>query len=178
MPRKFLKKHLPDHNRLSDHKHLKFIGPRLLSHDLWHIHRRSISVGAAVGLFCAYLPIPFESIVAAFAAIWLRANVPLSVGLVFISNPLTWIPLYWPGYLVGTTILGVPALPYEKLTMEWLINEAYVTLFVGCLIVGSILAPVSYVVVQLLWRLHVVSAWRDRRERRRKRKTKRAEEKS
>ena len=174
MPRKFLKKHLPDHNKLSDHKHLKMIGPRLMAHDLWHINRRSISLGTAVGLFCAYLPIPFESIVAAFAAIWLRANVPLSVGLVFISNPLTWIPLYWPGYLVGSALLGEPTRSYEKLTMEWggWANETYFTLFVGCLIVGTVMAPISYFVVQLLWRLHVVAAWRERRRKRKEIKKK------
>jgi uncharacterized protein (DUF2062 family) len=56
--------------------------------------------------------------------------------------------------------------------MEWLVNETYFTLFVGCLIVGTVMAPMSYFVVQLLWRLHVVAAWRERRRKRKEIKKK------
>ena len=40
-----------------------------------------------VGLFVAFMPIPGQTIAAAVLAVLLRCNLPLSVGLVFVTNP-------------------------------------------------------------------------------------------
>ena len=37
---------------------------------------------------------PFETVVVIFLAIMWRANLPVSISVVWISNPLTWVPLY------------------------------------------------------------------------------------
>ena len=69
MPRKFLRKYLPDPMRIQEHKHLRMFGQRLADPNLWHLNRRSIAGGTAIGLFCAMLPMPFQMLPAAALAI-------------------------------------------------------------------------------------------------------------
>ena len=136
MPRRFLRKILPHHKEIKRHRYLRFLGSRLSHPSLWHINKYSVSGAVGVGLFCAFLPIPFEMVIAAIMAIALRVNLPISVLGVFISNPFTWVPLYGPAYLLGAWILGEPTIPLESMTIEWLTRNLLV-LWVGCLIAGT-----------------------------------------
>jgi len=56
-----------------------------------------------------YLPPLGRLLIAAAGAIAFRVNLPISVALVWISNPVTIPPMYYFAYLVGSWILGVPA---------------------------------------------------------------------
>jgi len=56
----------------------------------------------AVGLFCAFVPLPIQMLLAAAAAIIFRVNLPISVGLVWITNPVTIPPMFYFCYKVGT----------------------------------------------------------------------------
>ena len=72
---------------------------------LFHLSRRSVSLGVMVGLFWAFTPIPFQMLPAAITAWIIRANLPLSVALVWISNPVTVPPLLLIAYGIGSWIL-------------------------------------------------------------------------
>ncbi|MEA3292554.1 MAG: DUF2062 domain-containing protein [Pseudomonadota bacterium] len=135
MPRRFLQRHLPPMHQVKSHRHLGFLGERLQEPYLWHLNRHSVARAVAIGLFCAYLPIPFEMVPAALLAILFRANLPISVLLVWISNPLTWIILYSPPYLLGAQLLGEPQVPLDHLTVGWL-KQNMAALWLGCLIFG------------------------------------------
>ena len=104
---------------------------------------------------------------AALAAIVVRVNLPISVVVVWISNPLTWLPLYGSAYLLGAALLDKPQMPLDTITMAWLWQHLG-TLWVGCLLLGSIAAVAGYLTSSLLWRSHVLSNFRARRERRRR----------
>jgi uncharacterized protein (DUF2062 family) len=166
---KSIKKRLPTRHDVQRNKYLQFLGDHLHSPNLWGFNRRSVARATAIGLFCAYLPIPFEMIPAAIAAILWRANLPLSLAWVWISNPLTWIPLWAPAYFLGSWLLNQPSVPMADLTVE-IITQKYVTLWLGCLTLGAAVGAAGYALVTLIWRSRVVSRWGRRREIRKKRK--------
>ena len=51
MPKKLLKKYMPDPEMLKQQKSLQFLGDRLHEPNLWHLNRKSVSLAFAVGLF-------------------------------------------------------------------------------------------------------------------------------
>lgn len=115
---------------------------------------------------------PFEMVVAIFMACMMRGNLPLAVGGVWISNPITWIPLYTPPYLVGAKILGVEAVNLSEVSVGQL-GIHYVALWLGCLIFGIILALTAHFTISLVWSGQIRQRWRRRKEARLQRKKQR-----
>lgn len=74
---------------------------------LWRLTERTMPRAAAIGLFTAWIPIPGQMVVAAAAAIYFNANLPVAVGLVWVSNPLTWVPLAYLAYYVGALLMDI-----------------------------------------------------------------------
>jgi uncharacterized protein (DUF2062 family) len=66
---------------------LRPLGEWIYEPKLWHISRTSTAMAFAIGLFGAMIPIPGQVFLAAFLAIRLGANLPLSVALVWVTNP-------------------------------------------------------------------------------------------
>ena len=142
----------------------------LLKPELWHLHRRSVGGAFFIGLFCAFLPIPTQMLVAGLLAVLARCNVPISIALVWISNPLTFAPMFFFAYKLGAWLLGVETQEVGwELSWRWL-GETFLAiwwpLIVGCLVCGWVAGLTGAVVSRTVWRLHVVRRWRRRRERR------------
>jgi len=154
---------LPTKKDVMDNRHLQIFGDVLHNPNLWHFNRRSVANATAIGLFCAYLPMPFEMLAAALGAILFSGNLPLAVAWVWISNPLTWIPLYTPAYLLGSWLLDKEAAG-GHVTMSVLI-ESYAALWLGCLIIGTLGAAAGWFVIHQLWRIKVRSDRAERVER-------------
>ena len=68
---------------------------------MWHINRRSVSTAIFIGLFCAFIPLPSQMLLAALIAIWLKVNLPLSVALVWVSTLITMGPMFYFAYKLG-----------------------------------------------------------------------------
>ncbi|MEJ2176733.1 MAG: DUF2062 domain-containing protein, partial [Gammaproteobacteria bacterium] len=81
---------MPSPGRIRSLRLLRYFGDRIHDHHLWRVNRQSVSRATAIGLFCAYLPLPMQMLPAALLAIFFRANLPISILLVWISNPFTW----------------------------------------------------------------------------------------
>ena len=62
MPKKMIKRLMPDHHTIKNNKHLQIFGTLLHNANLWHLNRRSVAKVFAVGLFCAFIPIPFQMV--------------------------------------------------------------------------------------------------------------------
>ncbi len=166
VPRKYLKKVLPGLAHVKELWGFRYLEKWLGHPNLWHINRSSIALGAAVGLFVSYLPVPGQSLIAAAAAILVRANLPLSVVLVWITNPLTIVPMYAPAYLLGSSLLGDDPVHHP---VEWTVaalGHDLGALWLGCLLFGAALAALGWTLVHLYWRWHVRSSWDTRRRRR------------
>ncbi len=66
-----------------------------------------IARGVAIGLVVAFSPfLGFHMIIALSIATLLKANKALAVAMVWLSNPLTLLPVYLPSYLLGRLLVG------------------------------------------------------------------------
>ncbi len=108
MPRRLLQRYLPHPDTLRRQRSLRFMGQLIGNPSLWMLSRRSVANAFFVGLFCALLPIPGQMALAALGAWFLRANLPLSVGLVWITNPLTMPLIFYGNYRLGAWLLDGP----------------------------------------------------------------------
>ena len=174
MPRKLIKRIIPDHKKIREHKHLRFFGTLLHDPNLWHLNRRSVRGAITIGLFMAFMPFPSQMLLAAAAAIMARVNLPISVALVWISNPLTIPPMFYSAYKVGTWILNIPRRELEfELSVQWMMAEVgaiWAPLLTGCLVLGTLSAAAGNIAIRLLWRMHVWQYIKKRRERRKLRR--------
>lgn len=178
MPRKFLRKYLPSHTAISNNRHVARLGPLLKHHNLWHLHRRSVAGGVAVGMFAGLIPgsNPVQFTAAALLAIAFRVNLPIAVIVTLYSNPFTIVPLYYLAFKLGQVALQgdgatlpsfTPELDERGLSawlpaaLEWLTSVGR-PLLVGVPLLAVILSAISYVLVRWCWRCHVVWAWRKR----------------
>ncbi|MEA1081760.1 DUF2062 domain-containing protein [Marinobacter qingdaonensis] len=174
MPKKFMKRYLPTPEKVKAMKSLHFLGDILHEPNLWHINRHSVARAFLVGIWFCFIPMPFQMIGAAFFAIWFNANLPLSVALVWISNPITMPPIFYFSYKVGTWVLDRPVLNFEfQLSWAWIserLVDIGIPLYLGSLIVGTAAACIAYLIIQFLWRRKIRSDWRVRRHARLRRK--------
>lgn len=167
MPKKFMKRYLPTPDKVRAIRSLHFLGDILHEPNLWHINRHCVSRAFFIGIFWCFLPMPFQMAAAAFCAIWFNANLPLSVALVWISNPLTMPPIFYFNYKVGAWLLGRPVMTFEfQLSWSWISNRIVdigIPLYFGSIIIATVAACVSYLIIQYLWRRKVRSEWGRRR---------------
>ena len=166
MFKKFFQRYIPDRDYLKKNKSLRFLGDHLFNVNLWHFNRRSVAKACAVGIFCAFIPMPFQMVPAAALAIYLRCNLPISIALVWITNPLTMPVIFFFTYKVGCILLNIP--PNEagfQFNWEWLtaqLSRIWVPLYLGSILCGTIAAAVSYFAIRIAWRIHVIRAWKYR----------------
>lgn len=174
MAKKLIKKYLPHPKIITDNRLIRLLGPRLHDPSLWHINRKSFSGAIAVGVFFAFMPVPFQMLLAALAAISLRFNILVAVSTVWISNPITLAPMFYFCYRIGAAILDTHADNFNfELSFDWVVTgmlDIWQPLILGCLVVGLVSATVSYWLMQFLWRYHLLTRIKNRRESRRRRK--------
>lgn len=177
MAKKIVKRYMPDVHKIRHHRHLRFFGTLLHDPNLWHLNRHSVAGAVAAGLFMAFIPMPFQMIPAAALAIWFRVNLPISVALVWLTNPITIPPVFYFCYKLGTWVLHRPVRPVTfgisdttfELSWTWVTHEfgnIWQPLLLGSVVVASLAALAGYWGMRAFWRLHVVRAWEARRKKR------------
>ena len=176
--RNFFRKFLPHHETVKNQHWLKPFGQWLQHPNLWHLHRRSVAGGVAIGLFCGLIPGPFQIIGAALLAVLLRVNLPVAAFTTLYTNPLTIVPLYLVAYELGAWVSGahngvaVAQLSFPEMSWrnwagelwDWLMRLGE-PILIGLPLLGLSLAIIGYVAVRLAWRVVVVLKWRARRQR-------------
>ena len=170
MAKKIIKRFMPNENVIKEHKHLQFLGDQLHNPHLWHLNRHSVAKAFAAGLFVAWLPLPGQMVIAAIAALYFHANMAISVALVWLTNPLTWIPLFYFAYRLGLWFLNMsPATDFD-FTLENVmahIGTLWAPLFLGCLFLSVTCATAGYFGIQSFWRWYVNKKWQHRQQLRR-----------
>ncbi|MEN8259666.1 MAG: DUF2062 domain-containing protein [Pseudomonadota bacterium] len=167
MPKKFIRRIMPHHDTIRQHKNLQFLGERLHDPNLWHLNRRSVSAAFAVGLFTAWIPTPGQMAIAAVAAFYLRANLPISVVLVWVTNPLTMPPMFYFAYRVGLSALSLPQQENFSFSTDTFLSglgDIWQPFLLGCLILGTISAIAGFFGMRALWRYVVIKQWIRRKD--------------
>ena len=187
MPRKFFRKYLPSHAAVRANRYVARFGSWLQHHNLWHLHRRSVAGGVAVGMFAGMIPgsNPVQFTAAALLAMAFRVNLPIAVIVTLYSNPFTIVPLYFLAFKLGQLALlengnTLPPLAFGlegKGFSEWLpaalswLTSVGKPLLVGLPLLALLLSVISYFVVRWTWRYYVVYTWRRRHQLRMNRST-------
>ena len=164
-----LRKYLPTAKEIQEYRYLHIFGDSLKQAELWTFNRQTTAKGIAIGIFCAFLPMPFEMIPALFLAIMLRGNLPFAIAGIWISNPVTWVPLYTPCYFLGAWIFGIEPVQLTEIRILEL-GLHYIALWLGCLIVGIALSISVHFLITFLWRSDTLQRWERRKLLRQKRK--------
>ena len=167
MPRKSLKRYLPTPTDIRANPTLKPVAHLLARSEIWHLNRRSAAGAVFIGLFCAFLPIPMQMVVAAALAIATRCNLPISIALVWITNPITIPPIFYFTYRLGAWLLNMHiAQPDIELSFSWIWQNlgtiGYPLLF-GSLVCGWVAGVTGFVLTRVVWRVHAIQRWKARR---------------
>jgi uncharacterized protein (TIGR03546 family) len=121
-----------------------------------------LALGVALAMFVMFTPtLGLQMIITVFLAWLLRANKTVGLPVVWISNPVTFVPIFYPCYVVGCWLLDKPQIESDfwqhlstpPLQASWLEGvQYYWTLFLdvaaplwlGGLIVGTFLGALTY----------------------------------
>ncbi len=76
-----------------------FVAHRLTNKNLWIANYNTVARGVFIGFFWMMIPLPLQMTPVVISAIILRANIPIAISTVWISNPLTWVPMYLGNYI-------------------------------------------------------------------------------
>ena len=184
-----LKAWLPSPDTIRRQRWLRWLAPFMSHPRLWHLSRKGVAMGVALGVFFGLL-IPIAQMPAAgVAAVVLRANLPAAMASTFVTNPVTFGPVYYAAYRLGKVVLGEDAPPHEQALDEerlveeltaapeevpaslgvverlqrWLaqIGRVGKPLFTGLVILAIACGLTVYVLTDALWRLRV--RWNRRR---------------
>jgi uncharacterized protein (DUF2062 family) len=109
--RKRLQRWMPTPESVRSNRSLAFLGPLLGRPWLWNLSRRRVAAGAAIGVFFGFLIPIAQILVAAGAAVLLRANLPVAAVATLVTNPFTFAPVYVAAYYTGAAVLGESANP-------------------------------------------------------------------
>ena len=174
MPKKTLKMLVPSPAKLREFKSLHLLGEWIYAGNLWHVNRYSASMAFFIGFFVAFMPVPGQMLLAALLAVLLSCNLPLSVSLVWITNPVTMPAIFFLAYKVGAMIIDVPLQNIEfELSFFWLstsLGTIWKPFLLGCFICGLFFGSLGYFVISMLWRWQVIRRWHDRKRRRAEKK--------
>lgn len=171
---------MPSPEAVRHNRWLRWLGPALHHPRLWHVSRRGLAMGVAVGIFFGLL-VPLAQIpLSAAAAVVLRANLPVAVASTLVSNPATFGPLYYMAWRIGSAVLGETVeagspeeMPEDPEALEPVPHDSWLgkalarmkaigkPLLLGLAILACAAGLTAYALVSWAWALRV--RWRRRR---------------
>ena len=150
---------------------------RLVFHHLLHADDPPyrLAMGVALGVFIAFTPtVGIQMMLGAFFAWVLRANKAVAVAVVWISNPVTTVPMYYGCYKVGEAVVGSggrdwawwselmkpPIGWWSGVVFYWeRLWEVAVPLWTGSLITATILGVPTYFLCYYVIRIYRMRRW-------------------
>ena len=167
-PRQLIRRYLGDRESIARSRVTGWLGKRLHDSEVWHLGRRSVAGGVGLGFFLAFIPIPIQMLIAPPLALLFRVNLPVTLVAIWITNPITFAPMFLFAYKVGEWItgfdggIGSNAFEASFSGVFDILGDIWMPLCVGCLVCGISAAAIGNVSVRWLWRAYLL----DRRRRR------------
>jgi uncharacterized protein len=175
-----LKRLLPSHESIAANRWLRWLGPALLHRSLWHMSRRGVALGVAVGVFFAFMTPIAQIPLSAALSVVLRANIPAAIAATLVNTPPTFGPVYYAAWRTGSWMLGeqaddasapqalratgaeaTPAAIAEPRTWRryWhIVRDVGKPLMLGALVFAVVFSLLAYALVNMVWH------WRVRRK--------------
>ena len=178
-----LRRLMPRPETMANNRWLRWMGPSLLHPRLWHMSRRAVAIGAAIGVFFAFITPIAQIPLSAAVSIVLRANIPTAVVATLVNTPPTFGPVYYAAWWVGSKVLREsvedgrkPEVLVGKATTvedagqalagwsKWMatLQQVGKPLLLGALIFSVVFSALAYLLVNGVWH------WRVRSKRRRR----------
>lgn len=165
-----IRKHLPDADYLRKHPHILRFGNRIQHSPIWNLNRRSASRGVSVGMFFAFLPIPFRTLPVIVFSISSGANLPLAIATIWLFNNIVLGPAFYYAYKLGQFLLQLPdnnqSLSFNLDQLLQLMMISWQPLMLGSVIIASVAALISYWLTQAFWRYRTIRRWQKRKKNR------------
>lgn len=150
--------------RLRRHPRLQHFGLAMREPGLWRFDRHSVSGAVGLGLFSALLPVPFQMLIGASLAIAVRVNMPLTLAMVWITNPLTMGPIFYATYELGQWLLDAEQAVIQpdmgNVSLFAWINMVWKPLLLGSLVAAIATSLLAYLLVSFGWSLIAASGSR------------------
>ncbi len=143
-----------------------FIKKYNIPREFLSVNRKSVTKALLVGIFIAFIPMPFQMLAVLAVSPFIRFNIPVAISMVWLSNPFTMPPMYYMEYLTGNWLLGMEPLHDVEMSMEWFqshLEDIFVPLYVGTLFYSVTVSTAVYFLVNWLW---VRSVNKERRSKR------------
>ena len=167
MIKNVIKRLFPKLDSVKEERILKIFGPAVLQPNLWHINKKSVSRGFAIGAFCAFLPIPgIQMLLAAFLTITFAGNLPIAVILTWITNPFTYVPIVYFAIKIGDFFINTKTnyeVKSEEVNILSDLMQYWEPLFLGSFILSCIGSLLSYMLIRIYWRYYVLKIWSKRK---------------
>lgn len=164
-----LRRYIPTRQSIYGNRWLAWLVPWLGHPKLWHWSRRGVAMGVALGVFFGLL-IPIAQIpISVGAAVILRANIPAAAASTLVTNPITFGPIYFAAYKLGTIVTRDasaqvnPPKPDPDAGFWKRISAVGKPLFVGLTITSVMMGFLIYGLISLFWRWRIISRRRARR---------------
>ena len=140
------------------HKKLKeLVAKYKIPKEYLSTNRRMISKGILIGLFIAFIPMPFQMVAVLCFMPFVKFNVPIGLLMCWVTNPFTMPIIYYVEYLTGSFLLNIK-LKQVSITLEWFtanIDDIFIPLYSGALFYSIVLSVLSYILVNFFWKLSV-----------------------
>ncbi|MCW6038263.1 DUF2062 domain-containing protein [Spirulina subsalsa FACHB-351] len=121
----------------------------------------AIARGVAVGVFSGFFPLfGLQTLIGLLLATLVQGNKIAAAAGTWVSNPLTYVPLFAMNYRIGRWLLGGEPMDFSQISgqsLEQLLDmggDVAGRLFFGCFVMGVMVACGSYsITVRLFYRL-------------------------
>ena len=140
---------------------MRWFALHFLNKRVWKPTQHTFSGGMAIGTFITLQLLPIQMPSATILAAIFRVNIPIALVMCWLSNPVTMAALVPLEYQVGKWVLAwlteVPSTPFPTelppdVAGMWLaLKEHAPVMLFGGVILGGVLAPLSYVASYFSW---------------------------
>jgi uncharacterized protein len=168
----------------------RWFATHFLSKQVWKPTQHTLSGGLAIGMFAMIQLIPGQMGIAALGAAIFRVNIPIAIIACWVSNPFTFVPFGYAQKLTGDfmhpylpsfftrwingfahflihNFERLPAFIRDIIPADFLAKgvDFLTSMYVGGIVIGLALIPISYVICWLTWEyFHRVAVWRRARD--------------